>query len=42
MASEQEIALLARLTGLVPEDVELLDLADFRSLQDSFRAMLDG
>lgn len=39
---EQEIALIARLTGLVPEDVELLDLADFKRLQDSFRAALDG
>lgn len=39
---EQEIALIARLTGLVPEDVELLDLADFKVLQDSFRAALDG
>lgn len=39
---EQEIALIARLTGLVPEDVELLDLADFKRLQESFRAALDG
>lgn len=42
LAEEQEIALIARLTGLLPEDVELLDLADFRRLQDSFRAALEG
>lgn len=41
-AEDQEIALIARLTGLVPEDVELLDLADFKRLQESFRAALDG
>lgn len=50
-AEDQEIALIARLTGLVPKDVELLDLAgferlldlaDLERLQDSLRAALDG
>lgn len=33
----QEIAMLARLCGLVPEDLEDLDLCDYRQLQDFFR-----
>ena len=39
---EQELALIARITGLVPEDVELMDLADYKRVQESFRAMLDS
>ncbi|MEW5885477.1 MAG: phage tail assembly protein [Pseudomonadota bacterium] len=38
---EQEIALLARLGGLVPEDLLELDLADYKALQDAFRLSLD-
>lgn len=34
---EQELALFARLTGLVPEDLDLLDAADYKQLQDTFR-----
>lgn len=34
---EQEIALFARLTGLVPEDFELIDLADYKQIQNTFR-----
>lgn len=34
---EQEIALFARLTGTVPEDFELIDLADYKQVQDTFR-----
>ena len=34
---EQEIMLLARLAGLVAEDVEELDLSDYKQLQDWFR-----
>lgn len=34
---EQELALFARLTGLVPEDLDLLDTADYKQLQDTFR-----
>lgn len=33
----QEIAMLARLSGLVPEDLEDLDLCDYKQLQDFFR-----
>lgn len=38
---EQELALIARLAGLTPEDVEELDLSDYRQLAESFRGMLD-
>jgi len=38
---EHEIALIARLSGLVPEDVLELDLADYKAIQDAFRLMLD-
>ena len=38
---DQEVALLARLSGLMPEDVLELDLADYKALQDAFRSMLD-
>ena len=38
---EQETALLAALAGLTPEDLDEFDLADYRALQDTFRAMLD-
>lgn len=34
---EQELALFARLTGLVPEDLDLLDTADYKQIQDTFR-----
>lgn len=35
--AEQEIALFARLTSLVPEDFELIDLADYKQIQNTFR-----
>ncbi|WP_432480792.1 phage tail assembly protein [Moraxella sp. ZY200743] len=35
--AEQEIALFARLTGTVPEDFELIDLADYKQIQNTFR-----
>lgn len=34
---EQEIALFARLTGTVPEDFALIDLADYKQIQNTFR-----
>ncbi len=34
---EQELVLFARLTGLVSEDLDLLDTADYKQLQDIFR-----
>lgn len=39
---DQELALIARLAGLVPEDVELIDLADYKRIQESFRELLDA
>lgn len=38
---EQELALVAQLAGLTPEDIEELDLADYKAITESFRAMLD-
>ncbi len=29
--------MVAKITGLVPEDVDLLDMADYRKVQDTFR-----
>ncbi|BBD77241.1 phage tail assembly protein [Hydrogenophilus thermoluteolus] len=40
-AEEQELALIALLAGLTPEDIEELDLADYKAIAESFRAMLD-
>lgn len=34
---EQELALFSRLTGLVPEDLDLLDQVDYKQIQDTFR-----
>lgn len=39
---EQELALIAMLAGLTPEDIEELDLADYKAIAESFRAMLDS
>ena len=36
---EQELGLFARLTGLVPEDLDLLDWQDYQKLQRSFRQL---
>ncbi|WP_455020140.1 phage tail assembly protein [Kingella denitrificans] len=36
---EQEIALFSRLAGLVPEDIDLLDFADYQAIQDWFRTL---
>lgn len=41
-SEEQELALLSLLAGLTPEDIEELDLADYKSIQDTFRGMLDA
>lgn len=40
-AEEQELALIAQLAGLTPEDIEELDLADYKAIAESFRGMLD-
>ena len=36
----KEIGLIASLCNLVPEDLDTMDLADYKALQDSFRGML--
>lgn len=40
--ADQEDFLFARLTGLTLEDIDQLDLADSKALQDTFRSMVDG
>ena len=37
---EQEDFLFARLTGLTLEDIDAMDLADSKALQDAFRDMV--
>jgi len=37
---DKEIGLMATLAGMVPEDMDAMGAADYRSLQDSFRDML--
>jgi len=39
---EKEIGLIASLAGLVPEDMDAMDMADYKELQSSFRDMLDA
>lgn len=34
---ERELKIMARVTGLVPEDLDLLDYGDYLQLQDCFR-----
>lgn len=40
--ADQEDFLFARITGLTLEDIDQLDLADSKSLQDMFRNMVDN
>lgn len=37
---DKEIGLMAALTGMIPEDLDAMDLADYKALQESFRGML--
>ncbi len=39
--AEQEMVLFALLTGLVPEDFDEMDMADYGQLQETFRQFLD-
>lgn len=39
--SEQELAMFSRLTGWVPEDLDLLDLADYQAVQAFFRTTIE-
>lgn len=40
-AEDQEIGLVAILVGVTPEDLDQVDLADWRKIQHSFRRMVD-
>ncbi|NLR73584.1 phage tail assembly protein [Leeia aquatica] len=40
--AEQEDFLFARMTGLLLEDLDLLDIADSKALTDAFRDMVVG
>ncbi|HFC8507231.1 TPA: phage tail assembly protein [Neisseria subflava] len=39
--AEQELALFARMTGMVPEDLDCLDLADWKQMQETFRRLTE-
>ncbi|MDR1709653.1 MAG: phage tail assembly protein [Candidatus Accumulibacter sp.] len=36
---EREVAIMAAVTGLVPEDMDEMDFTDFMKLQDAFREL---
>ncbi|ROV57145.1 phage tail assembly protein [Neisseria chenwenguii] len=40
--AEQELFIFARLTGLVPEDLDALDFADYKEVQRVFRLMQES
>lgn len=40
--AEREFQLFARLTGLMLEDLEELDLSDYRKIQEAFEKMVKG
>ncbi|WP_041639440.1 phage tail assembly protein [[Mannheimia] succiniciproducens] len=40
--AEQEIFMFAQLVGLVPEDIDELDIADYGKLQKAFTEMVQG
>lgn len=37
---DQELGLMAKLVGLIPEDFDLVDAADFDKIQDTFRRVI--
>jgi len=39
---DQEIGLIAILTGLTPEDVQEMDLTDYTQMQSCFRRLVDS
>ena len=39
--AEPELALFARMTGMVPEDLDCLDLADWKQMQETFRRLTE-
>lgn len=40
--AEQELALFARMTGMIPEDLDCLDLADWKQLQETSRRFTES
>ena len=40
--TEMAVSLLAIVTGLVPEDIDELDMADYAKLQTAFKEMVKG
>lgn len=38
--ADQELGLIARLAGMVPEDLDLIDASDYAKLQKSFRPLV--
>ena len=40
--AEQELAMFSRLSGLVPEDLDDLDMTDYKAIQDWFRTTQQG
>lgn len=41
-AADQEFFLIAQLTGLVPEDIDELDVADYANVQAALTDMMKG
>ncbi|XXQ68994.1 phage tail assembly protein [Neisseriaceae bacterium B1] len=39
--AEQGLALVSRITGLIPEDLDMLDLKDLEAIQGTFRSEED-
>jgi hypothetical protein len=40
--ADQEFFLIAQLTGLVPEDIDELDIADYAKVQTALTEMMKG
>ena len=40
--AEQELALFARMTGMIPEDLDFLDLVYWKQLQETFRRFAES
>lgn len=40
--AEQELALFACMTGMIPEDLDCLDLVDWKQLQETFRRFAES
>ena len=42
LTNEAELALFARMTGMIPEDLDCLDLVDWKQLQETFRRFTES